>query len=270
MLGNTAGTGFNPFSTVTTAMVIEIKKEEDEDKVSVFRVRYLAGWLQDTESGYMRAMTPVAGSQYGVCCWPQLYDEVLVAFLDGDFARPIIIGSLYNNDKNLPPYNIAPNDQKNWINAVKTQTGNAIEIVDSNGMEETEGYEPGIKLTSCGVSQEDSKGSHSFKILTSKDKKGIFLSDREGKNTISLDTSKDGEGKCIIEVEKEITLKVGGKTIVISADSGIEIKSDAKINVEAQSTLDLKASSSTSIEASSTKVQASADMTIKGATVKIN
>jgi uncharacterized protein involved in type VI secretion and phage assembly len=62
-------------------------------------------WLpQEQRSGWAPLSTPLSGKDRGMFFMPEPEDEVLVAFLHGDFAHPYIVGFLWNgNDK--PPAN---------------------------------------------------------------------------------------------------------------------------------------------------------------------
>ncbi|MCW7537002.1 type VI secretion system tip protein TssI/VgrG [Aquabacterium sp. A7-Y] len=50
----------------------------------------------DASGTWVRVSTMVAGTNWGSVFTPRLGQEVLVAFLDGDIDRPVVIGSLYS------------------------------------------------------------------------------------------------------------------------------------------------------------------------------
>ena len=78
------------------------RKGKNDDKSSCW-LRYLQGW---------------GGNGWGMQFIPRVGDEVLVAFLDGDPDRPVIVGSLYNN-ANMPLYN--PLERKT-VSSIKTRS----------------------------------------------------------------------------------------------------------------------------------------------------
>jgi type VI secretion system secreted protein VgrG len=72
------------------------------------RVKVRFPWDPDADktgknSCWVRVSQNWAGSGFGVQFHPRLGQEVLVAFLEGDPDRPIIVGRVYN-DENRPPY----------------------------------------------------------------------------------------------------------------------------------------------------------------------
>ena len=68
---------------------------------------------------WVRVATPLAGANWGGVFIPRIGQEVLVAFMEGDIDRPVIIGALYNGRGQ-------DNAQANQVNAgAGTATANA-------------------------------------------------------------------------------------------------------------------------------------------------
>jgi len=73
----------------------------------------------DASGTWVRVAESVAGANWGSNFTPRLGQEVLVAFLDGDIDRPVVVGSVYNGAGQ-------PNAQANKTTAgAATATGNA-------------------------------------------------------------------------------------------------------------------------------------------------
>lgn len=76
------------------------------DKYGRVKVQFFwdrLGKNDQNSSAWIRVATPMAGANHGAIFIPQVGDEVLVSFLEGDPDRPVIIGSLYNGT-DMPPY----------------------------------------------------------------------------------------------------------------------------------------------------------------------
>lgn len=98
LLGLVAGATGNglgvavPIHGVVPAVVTDVNDPEKRCRV---KVRF--PWLSDTyATDWARTVQPSAGRQRGGLFLPEVGDEVLVAFEQGDIRRPYVIGGLYN------------------------------------------------------------------------------------------------------------------------------------------------------------------------------
>jgi uncharacterized protein involved in type VI secretion and phage assembly len=89
----------------------------------------------DAATYLARVATLMAGPQRGMQFLPEVDDQVLVAFEQGYFDRPIIIGSLWNSKDKPPDVNQNGN---NDLKLIKTRGGNEIRLNDNNGAEKIE------------------------------------------------------------------------------------------------------------------------------------
>jgi type VI secretion system secreted protein VgrG len=118
-------------SGVVTAIVVE---NNDPDKRGRVKLRF--HWQQDTTS-WVRMATAHAGNKRGTLFWPEVGDEVVVAFEDGDPERPIVIGSIWNeHDQALrTQYRQSSDIDQNEVKRIVTRSGNTISIIDTAGKE---------------------------------------------------------------------------------------------------------------------------------------
>ncbi|MBL6456927.1 type VI secretion system tip protein VgrG [Belnapia sp. T6] len=94
----------------------------------------------ETSSCYIRVAQPFAGAWGGTWFLPRIGDEVLIAFLDGDPDRPVVIGSLYNADAK-PPFPLPDNKTQSGIRTRSSKseskdTANIIRLDDKKDSEE--------------------------------------------------------------------------------------------------------------------------------------
>lgn len=74
-----------------------------EDPEGLGRIRVTFPTLDgQSKSNWARIATPLASSAAGLFFLPEIDDEALVAFMDGDMSKPYIVGFLWNGS-NLPP-----------------------------------------------------------------------------------------------------------------------------------------------------------------------
>lgn len=120
---------------VVPAIVTDVR-----DPSKLARVKVSFPWLSSSnESFWARVAQPWVGKGFGAVFVPEVNDEVLVAFEQGDFARPYVIGSLYNG-KDVPKTGATPalvDDASGEVNVrrMETRRHHAIDLVDKLGSE---------------------------------------------------------------------------------------------------------------------------------------
>jgi type VI secretion system secreted protein VgrG len=78
----------------------------------------------ENSSCWIRVAQIMAGKRWGASFWPRIGQEVLVAFLEGDPDRPIIVGVVYNAEQ-MPPYQgDGPDDKHKSDNKVSGYKSN--------------------------------------------------------------------------------------------------------------------------------------------------
>ena len=77
----------------------------------------------EVESNWARVVSPMAGKERGFYCLPEVDDEVLVAFEQGDFDHPYIVGFLWNGQDRPPE-----TDPKNRV--ILTPGGHTLRFED--------------------------------------------------------------------------------------------------------------------------------------------
>jgi hypothetical protein len=95
----------NPQAGILNASYLgEVVSVEDPESLSRVQVRlFNCDGLADHDAPiWARVATPFAGSNYGAFMIPNIGDEVLVAFVQGDSRRPIVLGSMWNGGTTLP------------------------------------------------------------------------------------------------------------------------------------------------------------------------
>lgn len=164
-----------------------VTNNDDPEKLGRVKVRF--PWLSDeNESSWARIATPMAGNDRGIYFLPELDDEVLVAFQQGDIGYPYIIGSLWNGKDPPPEQN---EGGKNNVRMIKSRSGHIMRFNDEEGKEKIEII--------------DKSGKNKIEIDTSN-------------NTLSISTDKDisfsaSNGKILLDA----------KNIEIRSSAGITI-----------------------------------------------
>ncbi|MBN3860281.1 type VI secretion system tip protein VgrG [Neisseriaceae bacterium PsAf] len=92
----------------SATVVGPVKSEVHTDRHGRIRVHFHWDRYKKTEedsSCWIRVVQAWGGKGWGVVSMPRVGQEVLVAYMDGDIDRPLVIGNVYNGD-NPPPYEL--------------------------------------------------------------------------------------------------------------------------------------------------------------------
>ena len=205
---------------------------------------------QDLVSAWGRFVAPSAGPDgRGLVMLPEVGDQVLVGFEEGDMQRPVILGGLYTaNDKSQawPVQGDKITDRR-----YTSLNGHVLMIQDGDG-------DP----------------NNMFKV-TVKGKKGDVVL-RMGGDKAEV-TSPDGVpieisagGQSSIKFDGKGNIAIKGVKVSIEADADISIKANAKVAIEAQAELGLKSSAKAELQGALVNVTAQGPLAAKGAIVQIN
>ena len=209
----TGGAGTNPGASGNTgpAGVVVGLVTNNQDPEGQARVKLRFPWLSDDqESNWARLAMPMAGKDRGLFLMPEVGDEVLVMFEQGDVNHPYVIGSLWNGTDTPPiPASQAVNGSGAVVQRVfKTRAGHTVIFDDSDDS-------PGIQII-------DKTGNNKI-VIDSKDNKLTIELDGDVKLT--------SKGKIEIEAQTDMSFKANG-SMSLKASSGMDIQADGSVKVK--------------------------------------
>jgi len=139
-----------------------------------------------------------AGNQRGFDCLPEINDEVLVAFEQGDIHRPYVIGGVWNG-KDAPPNPVA-NDVANGkvrLRTFQTRVGHKIQFV-----EEDKGLsQKGAYIETAGGHKLRINDSQKFVEIETNGGHKLRLDDRMRSITLSSTGNIDINAKGIVTIK---------------------------------------------------------------------
>ena len=172
-----------------------VTNNEDPDDQGRVKIKY--PWLSaGEESPWARIATPLGGKERGMFFLPEVEDEVLVIFEQGDITRPYILGGLWGGT-DLPPTADGDGRDKKIL---KSKSGHIIRLDDTNGEEKIE--------------------------IIGKDAKDTIVID-VAKNTITLKSDKDlvfeaPKGKVSIKAKEVEVVSTGASTYEASGEMTVK------------------------------------------------
>lgn len=188
----------DPFETkpesFNSSYLAEVVSVNDPDSLSRVQVRLLSyDGVQDQDGPiWARVAAPFAGSNRGAFFLPDVGDEVLVNFVNGDRRLPIAVGGLWNGQAQAPEQLGGAGDRiDRW--SIVGKAGTRIAIVEENSGEATISF-----TTPGGVSG----------VLTDSGGGKVELS--AAGSTITVDTSG-------VSVQTPSTVKVEASQVKITA-----------------------------------------------------
>jgi hypothetical protein len=201
-------------------------------------------------SAWARFLAPSAGpSGRGLVMLPEVGDEVLVGFEEGDMHRPVVLGGLYvgTDKKDAWPVQGGSITDRRYT----SMNGHVVMVQDGDG-------DP----------------NNMFKV-TIKGKKGDVIL-RVGGDKAEVTTPDDIplELSCgkqsSMKFDGKGNIEIKGLKVTIAAQLGIELKSETTLDVKAGTGLSLQSQTQAELKGAMVNVTAQGPLAAKGAIVQIN
>ena len=247
---------------VHVAIVTNNKHPDGEYMVKV-RLPYFFDPDKD-ESWWARITAPMAGKDRGFYTLPEVDDEVLVSFLNGDPNQPFLMGQVWNGKDKFPQkVTVTPDDAcckipnvdqdgKNDYRFFQSRCGHVLMFSDEEGK--------------CRISLR-SKASNELVLDDTDGKEKIQLYDKDNKQWLEIDVPKKlitiqtDTGDILIKAKKTITLDC----------KDLEIKAMMSIKCESGTSSDFKAGTTWKQTAGATMdLKAGAVMSAKAPQINLN
>ena len=216
---------------------------DTHDPQRLGRVRVKLGSVDERlELDWARVVSPGGGKGHGIQWLPEVNDEVLVAFEDGDPRRPVVIGGLFNA-KDTPPHgeHTVPVKTRSMVSRV----GHKIELEDGDG---TSGH---IDLVLADG-----------KVRLHLDSERIDLETADKPVRIA-----SGGGEILFDGRGNITIK--GTSVKVEATQDVALQG-VTVKTKASSAAEVEGATTTIKANASLKLQSSGIAELAGSMVKIN
>lgn len=254
-------------------VVKEVNKAENSDKFNTLSVDLVEDGVNLPA---VQVMSDMAHNKSGIVSLPSPDDEVLIAFVNDDITKPIVVGSVYNS-KNESPLIIGKDSNAPDmcmtlpIKGKKGEAGSKIEIF-------CDGKKQKILITTEKkhvIEVEDENETVSIRDTEKPGDAKTFLSLDFKKGTITLQAKdsiimKADQHELKLDKSSGFNLKCNGKDFKVDVNNA-EIKAKANGTIEAQSGVKINSSGQVAIDGKGgAKVNTSAMLELKGSMTKIN
>ena len=227
---------------LTAGIVTNINDPTRQGRVKVL----FAGMSKAQESAWARIVATGGGAARGNVFIPEVGDEVLVAFEDGDTRVPLVLGGLYGSQSTIPPPDVA--DGKVQKRELVSRLGHTVRLLDGEATDQK-----AIELVLAGGLNAVHLGADKTTVTV---QKGKALSITVGSTAITV---AQGTG--------EVSIKA--PSISLQADQQIQLQAPT-VTVNADTSLELKSQMSASLQGLTVELQAEASMQVTGTPVMIN
>lgn len=152
------------------AYLAEVVSIDDPESRARVQVRVFSFDGADDHDGpvWARVATPFAGANRGTFFLPDVGDEVMISYVQGDPRFPIVIGGLWNGSSTAPE---SISSGRNLRKVIRSKNGVKVTLEDEDGQEKFMAETPGgqkvtLKDGPGAITVEDSNGN-SIKLETS-------------------------------------------------------------------------------------------------------
>lgn len=196
---------------------------------------------------WLRVVTPYAGKGKGMHIIPEVGEEVIVGFDNGNAERPFVFGAMFNGESSA-----GLGGSGNFMKGLQTPSGSRMQMNDKDGSLHLQ--------DNGGVSMKfDGGGNSSHKAATT------HTTDVGGNSILQMDKS----GNVSLTASTEFKISVGASTIVIKKDGTITVNGKA-ISIDGTESFSASGKTSLKLGSVTTDIAGSTEVNIGGAKVKIN
>ncbi|MEO8539203.1 MAG: VgrG-related protein [bacterium] len=212
-----------------TVQIAVVTNNTDPDGLGRVKLKYPA-LSESVESFWAPVVSAGAGNDRGFFVLPEVNDEVLVSFVNGDLNQPYVLGGLWNGkDKTPTAQSAAASSSGVEIREFKTRVGHVLRFTDKQGSEKIE------------------------------------LIDKTGKNSLVIESA---AGKFTINCEGPMTIKAGAD-VKIEATGNVDVKANAEVKVSG-ATVNVEATGKLGLKAPMIEIAGSGMVKISGGMVQLN
>jgi len=204
---------------------------------------------------WLRVITPYAGKGKGMHIIPEIGEEVVIGFDNGNAERPFVFGAMFNGKASAGLGGVG-----NFMKGLQTPTGSRLHMNDQDGslhMQDNGGVS--MKFDGGGNATTNANENHTVNAGNT------HTTDVGGNSVIQMNK----DGFVSLTASKEFKICVGASTIVIKEDGTITINGN-QITIDAKEKLSASGKNELTLGTTNATIIGSTVVNISGTDVKIN
>lgn len=202
---------------VQGVMVGIVAENNNEEYPGMVRVQIPTRDKNKNVLQWMKVINLLSGKNWGSYIVPEVGEQVVVAFENGNINNAYVIGSIYKSNSEIPNNNYTRDNNKKLF---LTKGGNQVFFDDEADKQ---------KISICTKNKQT--------IVLDDEKKLISINDKDNKNIVKIDTE---NGVIELGAEKELKICVNDVKAAIDGESG-KISIDCnELNIDAKNSVTIK------------------------------
>lgn len=204
---------------------------------------------------WARVAMPSSGTGWGHYFLPEVGDQVLLVFEEGNIEKPYIIGCIPKDSNSFLKKSVS---EKNEIKRIVTKHGSSIYFKDSADEGGEEGQKDVILIHTP---------DKAHRVELDNEKKTITMSDKEGENAIVINSEK---GEISIKAAKKVKIQVGDEVeyTLIGSNGTTELKTK-KFKVSDADSVEIGANKQFKVNAGTASLEGTSNVKLQGGPVSI-
>ncbi|WP_027666492.1 phage baseplate assembly protein V [Rhizobium leguminosarum] len=201
-----------------------------DDPLALNRVQVRLPYLGNQVAPWARMVTPMAGGGRGLVMRPEVGDEVLIVYEQGDPRRAYVVGALWSN-LDQPP-DAGPDPSANHWRFIRSRSGHLVKLDDTPGQERIE------------------------------------IEGKDGKSRLVIDTA--GDSIALLAESGSITIEATAGTVTVNAPDAQVSVNAAQVSVDATDEVQIKATSINVKATADLAIEAGGMLSLKGSQIALN
>ena len=187
--------------------------QDVEDPLAQGRVLVTYPWLPEEVGGWAPVARPMAGKGRGYFYVPEVGDEALVAFEQGDVDHPFVVGFLHNG-VDVPP----DQDADRHVRRIRSVAGHVVDLDDRSGQER-------VLVRSNGGHQVELRDSDDTAEVRTEGGQRVTLTDTPAQVEVSTAggtsvTLSDGPSQVVVSTAAGVTVTVSDTGVSVDSAAG--------------------------------------------------